>query len=186
MNKNIFNKIKKQIEGVYKKKDFGHDMRHINKTIELAEYLAKKEKADIWVCKTSALLHDISKGDEPHNKSGAKRARIILKKYRFDNNFIDNVCDCIDKHCNPKMFKSKEANILYDADKLQTIGPYGFTRVFLDYFVLKKVTIDKSIEMSKNEENLHFKRLKTKTAKKMIQEQYKHMIKFYKLYRLIK
>jgi uncharacterized protein len=89
----------------------------------------------------SALLHDIARADEIeakgkgkcHAKKGAEKAAKILRKIGFDDEiFIGKVCECVGKHRyrGNKIPTTIEEKIVYDADKLDSIGAIGIGRAF--------------------------------------------------------
>ena len=60
-------------------------------------------------------------------------AGILLKKYNYNQEVIDKVIHCIETHRfrNNKHPASIEAQVLFDADKLDSIGAVGIGRAFL-------------------------------------------------------
>ena len=61
-----FLQIKKFAQDKLSKNDVWHNLFHMQQTIRLAIFLAKKEKVDIKKCEIIARLHDIAKNS---NKS---------------------------------------------------------------------------------------------------------------------
>lgn len=179
MNVKTFNKIRKDVEKIYNRNDFTHNMIHINEAVRIAGLLSKKERADAWICKTAALLHDIAKNRKNHGIRGAEFAEKILRKNKLDENFIDKVCYCIANHSNTNILKLKEANIMYDSDKLQAIGPNGFVRILSDYIVNHKTSMERAVMLARKEETTYMKNIKTKTAKKIAWKQHACMANFY-------
>lgn len=117
-----------------------HDAEHTERVLRLAEHIARRERADIRIVRTAALLHDIARRDEdrskgriPHERAGARRAGTILRRLHYGAPFINAVQHCIRTH----RFRSRgeaplsiEARVLYDADKLDAIGAVGIGRAF--------------------------------------------------------
>jgi len=96
--------------------------------------------AKLDVLSAAALLHDIGRRYETreqgkicHAEKGAELAREILAKLDFVPALIDEICHCIEAHRyrGDKIPKTLEAKILYDADKLDSIGAVGIGRAFL-------------------------------------------------------
>jgi len=118
-----------------------HDFDHTLRVLRNAEKLAAEmPEADLRVVRLAALLHDIarpremsSKGKLCHARKGAEICARELKKYNFPQTMIDKVCACIRTHrfrgdgLKPQ---SLEAEIIYDADKLDSIGAVGIGRAF--------------------------------------------------------
>ena len=118
-----------------------HDMGHIERVYDLCLELAEGENLDLEVLQAAALLHDIGRIQEDNDPSGktdhatlsAEMAAPILQELGFSREKIRHIQDCILSHRyrtgdNPK---TKEAQILFDADKLDTLGAIGIARSFV-------------------------------------------------------
>ena len=98
---------------------------HIEAVAKNAEILANKYNADKEVCIIAAWLHDIASITdcdlyEEHHIHGAKIADEILRKFKYDENKIELVKNCILNHRgsidNRRL--SKEEKIIADADAI--------------------------------------------------------------------
>ncbi|MFQ5575578.1 MAG: HD domain-containing protein [Anaerolineae bacterium] len=119
----------------YYRHDPAHDFDHVLRVLANAKKIAATEAADLSVLQTAVLLHDIARADQArtgldHAVEGARRARQILN--HAPPEFVDAVCHAIATHRfrvnNPP--QTSEAKILYDADKLDSIGAIGVARAF--------------------------------------------------------
>jgi uncharacterized protein len=117
-----------------------HDWTHVERVRVQALRLARQEGADLAVVEAAAFLHDIgrkaemdSKGAECHAVAGAAEARSVLGRLGADSPFIDAVAHCIEAHRfrNDLAPATLEAKVLFDADKLDSIGVIGMARAFL-------------------------------------------------------
>jgi uncharacterized protein len=119
-----------------------HNMEHVIRVYHLCMHLAKGEKkVDLDVLVTAALLHDIARVREDTDSSrttdhavlGAEMAEKILKELSYPKQKIDHVKHCIVTHRlrTSQKPKTKEAEILSDADKLDAIGAIGLCRIFV-------------------------------------------------------
>lgn len=123
-----------------------HDWSHIERVRDLVLTIGKKEKANLEVVEIAALLHDIGRREEfacksknkdgtkfCHATEGAKEARKILNNFDIDKNDINNIVHCVESHRfrNEKIPKTLEAKVLFDADKLDSIGAIGIARDFV-------------------------------------------------------
>lgn len=176
--------IKKKIVSFAKKEakanDSYHDFAHLQKVAENALFLAKKEGGNKEVCWVSAMLHDICKcKNGNHGTEGAKKAKKFLNSLKLDKGFIESVCDAI--HFHNKGFRGGpiERQILWDADKLTIIGPYGFTQRHLPYQVMKKGK-EKGIPSAVKEYHFFEIRFHTKTAKRIVAKNAKIMLPFFR------
>jgi len=114
--------------------DAAHDFDHVLRVVKMAEQLALAEGADIDVVRTAALLHDIGldQGRAGHETSAAQRARDILREAGYSDQFCEAVAHAIEAH----RFRSGptpqtlEAKVLFDADKLDSIGAIGVARAY--------------------------------------------------------
>ncbi len=134
-----------QAQAYYQAADPTHDFNHVLRVVKMAEYLARLEGADVEVVRAAALLHDIARpADANHTKSltmsaeadknhagmAARQARHILAGEAPD--FVEAVVHAIEAH----RFRGNiepctlEAQILFDADKLDAIGAIGVARAF--------------------------------------------------------
>ena len=170
----------------HKKSDYNHDISHIIRTVTLAKYIAKKEKADVDICVVAAWLHDIGQSIafEKHNETGAKMARKFLLSIGMNKEFTDNVVHCIICHSTKRVkeAQTKEAKVLYDADMLQCLGAFGYTRLLSQATVFMKFDLNKAIKWVKSIEKKCRLHSQTKTGKKFAKEFLDFMQKFYKQY----
>jgi len=119
-----------------------HAMEHIMRVYNLCLHLAKYElNVDLDVLKTAALLHDIARvkefndktGSIDHSALGAEMADKILRTLGYSEEKIAHVKHCIAAHRFRSKVKpqTKEAKILFDADKLDVLGAIGVARSFM-------------------------------------------------------
>jgi uncharacterized protein len=115
----------------------GHDWWHIYRVWKTAQHIALSEQADDLVVSLGALLHDIadSKFHNGDETVGPRKAREWLLSLAVDEPVIIHVENII-KHISFKggnhqqAFKSKELDIVQDADRLDAIGAIGIARAF--------------------------------------------------------
>jgi uncharacterized protein len=139
-NKGIIEEIKNEAMAYFVGAGSGHDWTHVERVHDLAVRIAKKEKANIDIVELAAYLHDVgrkeeieSKGKICHAERGSELAEEILSKYNFDQDFVENIKHCILAHRSSNDHKPQtiEAKVLFDADKLDSIGAVGVARDFL-------------------------------------------------------
>jgi len=115
----------------------GHDWFHIERVYKNAVLINKSEQADKLVVSLGALLHDIadSKFHNGDETIGPRKARIFLESQGLDEARIQHIENII-KHVSfkggnfEKPFKTKELDIVQDADRLDAIGAIGIARTF--------------------------------------------------------
>lgn len=100
----------------------------------LCETIGQQEGADLRILRAAALLHDIE-GDvdlrEGHHLSAAKFAREILGREGWPERDIEAVAHCIRAHRfrdDSEQPVTLEAQVLFDADKIDAIGAVGVAR----------------------------------------------------------
>lgn len=119
-----------------------HAMEHVMRVYNLCLHLAKYElNVDLNVLKTAALLHDIARvkefndktGNIDHSALGAEMADKILRTLGYPEKKIAHIKHCITAHRFRGKTKpqTKEAKILFDADKLDVLGAIGVARCFM-------------------------------------------------------
>jgi uncharacterized protein len=110
----------------------GHDFDHVLRVLALAERIAVAEDADLAVVRAAALLHDVAESEDrdAHHLLGAQRARELLAGE--PQGFVDAVAHCIEAHRfrHEPQPQTLEAQVLSDADKLDSIGAIGVARAF--------------------------------------------------------
>jgi len=117
-----------------------HDFDHTKRVHDLAVHLAKAEGADLEIIESAAWLHDIARKEEDdsngsinHALKGAEMAREILMDLEVEENKIDRICSCIARHRfrDNNTPETLEEKIIFDADKLDSIGAVGLGRAYL-------------------------------------------------------
>ena len=139
-NKNKFDKLVVKVRKLLKKSPRCHDWDHTRRVLSNARRLAAMEKkCDARIVELAALLHDVARGDEMaikgkicHAQRGAELTAAILKKEGFTKKTIARVTACVARHryrgANPP--QTIEEKVVYDADKLDSIGAIGLARAF--------------------------------------------------------
>jgi uncharacterized protein len=156
---NKLEKIKKFSEGyMARDKCSAHNMDHVNRVYNNALKISKGEKVDMKVVKIAILLHDVGGFKEMNSKSGkfdhavesAKIARPFLRKLGYPEKKIEHICNSIVTHRYRTGNKpeTKEAQVVFDSDKLETIGAIGIARQFVwvgknSAHIFRKMDIEK-------------------------------------------
>jgi uncharacterized protein len=134
----MLEKIKKRVAKMLEGRDPGHDYEHIMRVYRNAEYIGKREGADMEILLAAVLLHDIvvyPKGSAKSAKSAddsADLAEKILKDYGWTKDRIERTSYCIRTHSYSKRLvpSTLEGKILQDADRLDALGAIGIARTF--------------------------------------------------------
>lgn len=132
-----------QIVGAATSSTGGHDMSHVRRVYRLAMRLAGfYPEADRDILTAAVILHDIARREEDDDASGvidhailgAEKAEQILLELGWTEEAARAVANCVRRH----RYRSEgaapdtmEAKILYDADKLDSLGAVGVGRLFM-------------------------------------------------------
>ncbi len=136
----VLNEIQKIAKGLFTNARGSHDWEHTLRVCRLCDRIGKAEGVDMDVLLIAACLHDIgrasqddSNGEVCHAQKGAQMAKPIVDKLPFSENQKQNIIHCIRSHRfrGNHRPKTKEAKVLFDADKLDAIGAVGVARAFL-------------------------------------------------------
>jgi len=119
--------------------DSAHDIQHIRRVVENARVLNEIEGASWEVLRPAAWLHDcvIVPKNSPDRKRAsvmaAEKAARYLSGKSFDSAGIKEISHCIEAHSYSAGIKprTKEAQILQDADRLDALGAIGIARCLL-------------------------------------------------------
>jgi uncharacterized protein len=133
-------KIKKIAKGLFAAAKGSHDWEHTLRVYRLCRRIGDAEGADMDVLLIAACLHDIgrcyqdaSNGRICHAKKGAELAEPLIQTLPLSQERKKNILHCIRAH----RFRGNgtpqtiEAQVLFDADKLDAIGAVGVGRAFL-------------------------------------------------------
>ncbi len=121
----------------YHEGDVIHDFSHIERVYALARNITIAEGADWEIVSAAALLHDSrgsesgGPGREKHHLASAKFAAQVLTAEGWDKERIAAVQHCIRAHrfrSGGEKPETLEAQIMFDADKLDVIGAIGVAR----------------------------------------------------------
>lgn len=117
-----------------------HGPDHTERVFQLAMAIGRKMDARLDIIAPASLLHDIGRNQESrsrgticHAEQGAKMAEPLLRDQGCSATDRAAICHCIRAHrfrgnTSPETL---EAEIIFDADKLDSIGAVGIGRAFL-------------------------------------------------------
>ncbi len=119
----------------YESADAVHDFDHVLRVLALAERIGRAEGADLEIVRAAALLHDAGRDQAEaagldHAAHAADQSREILAGQPAAK--VETVAHAIAAHrfrTGPEP-ETLEAQVLFDADKLDAIGAVGVARAF--------------------------------------------------------
>ncbi|MBD3405225.1 MAG: hypothetical protein GF411_03700 [Candidatus Lokiarchaeota archaeon] len=108
---------------IYESLDYTHGRSHAERTVTLALHLSQKESADIEIVRFGALLHQ-------YHPERLGEVESFLRSIELESNLRKPILHCVE--CvEPETIRKAEtieAKVVFDADKLQTLGPFGLVR----------------------------------------------------------
>jgi uncharacterized protein len=123
-----------EARGFYPDDDPVHGFSHILRVYRLCERIGRQENANLTIVRAAALLHDVE-GDvdvrEEHHLAAARFAEKTLLKEGWSEEAIKAVVHCIRAHRfrdDSEKPQTLEAQVLFDADKIDAIGAVGVAR----------------------------------------------------------
>lgn len=125
-----------EIRRLYAAGDAAHDFDHVLRVTRLAMKIAQAEGANVTLVRLAALLHDLPTSDtgrRDHHRAAAEFARHWLAGRGLGTEAVANIVHAIEAHRfrDPTVQPvTLEAQCLYDADKLDSIGAIGIGRAF--------------------------------------------------------
>jgi uncharacterized protein len=136
-----------QASAWYSAADAVHGFDHIWRVYHLAQRIARVEGADLRIVSAAALLHDVNAeqavADEKQQKKNLEESRVehhktatifaleVLQEEAWQAGDIQAVQHCIRSHRFRDISeqpRTLEAQVLFDADKLDAIGAIGVAR----------------------------------------------------------
>ncbi|WP_405465294.1 HD domain-containing protein [Leuconostoc mesenteroides] len=148
--------INRYMKDALTKDNTGHSIDHINRVLALAnKILAHEKKADAFVVRAAALLHDVYDGklyDSQEDILAAKNNMIsFLLSIGVHPEMIEEITYIID---NMSWYKSLEGTqelningqIVQDADRLEAMGAIAITRAITYGAVKNRVLYDPEIQ----------------------------------------
>ncbi|WNC14417.1 HD domain-containing protein [Brevibacillus brevis] len=173
--------------------DPAHDWQHNLRVMAMCERIGRAEGASMDVLGLAALLHDIGRAEERrtgecHAEISARASGVLLREVGCADDVIESVQRAILAH---RFRKDRppvtlEEQILFDADKLDSIGAIGVARAFAYSGVLgQPIQSDQPGQhtpLAEYEWKLQRIREKlfTKTARQIAEERHRFMAQFFK------
>ncbi|MCI0475767.1 MAG: HD domain-containing protein [Anaerolineales bacterium] len=193
-----------EAKAYYADAESAHDFDHVLRVLALAERIARAEGADWTIVRAAVLLHDITRADEDAGRGGdhahtaALRAREILLALGVAPEQADAVAHAIAAHRfrGTTAPQTLEAKVLFDADKLDSIGAIGVARAYaisgvLNQRLWSETALDAAATRDQHNSNhtaaAEFvvklskvrERIFTATARQIAEERHAFMVEFF-------
>lgn len=114
--------------------DLAHGWEHVLRVYNVAVNIAEREHADVFIVGVATLLHDIgrtrSEDKRHHAEISVEIAATLLEPYDLAISEYDAILHAIAAHSYKHGAKPKtlEAQIVWDADRLDSMGALGIFR----------------------------------------------------------
>ena len=123
------------VKTFYAEEYSGHDYWHTMRVFNMASKIAEIEKADIFIVKLAALLHDVDdKKLSPETHKNMDNTVKFFKENNIDENTCEQICEIIAqisyKGNETTAAHSIEGKCVQDADRLDALGAVGIARIF--------------------------------------------------------
>jgi len=179
----------------YEGADAVHDFDHVLRVYALAKRVGKVEGADMEIIQAAALLHDVGREwaeahGLDHAAFAANRAREILadRPHACNTGCVQHAAqvEAITHAIAAHRFRTRpdpatlEAQVLFDADKLDAIGAIGIARAFAyggahgQQLWAPVESIEFVVKLSRIKE-----RLFTQTGRAIAEERHAYMVAFF-------
>jgi 5'-deoxynucleotidase YfbR-like HD superfamily hydrolase len=122
-----------------------HARDHILRVLRRCLRLGEKLNADLEVLVAAVYLHDLGRhyiADKVHGALSAQKAEPVLERINFPQEKREAVLLAIRVHdvaARPEDRTTLESKILYDADKIDTLGVVGVLRYIRHYYGKKPI-----------------------------------------------
>jgi HD superfamily phosphodiesterase len=122
-----------------------HGIDHIQRVWKRCLHLGTELNADLEILAAAVYLHDLGRHyitDKAHGELSARFARPVLEKIDFPAEKREGTLHAIRVHdvtFRPEQRDTIESQILYDADKMETLGVIGILRYILALYRTKSI-----------------------------------------------
>jgi len=124
-----------------------------------------------------ALLHQ-------YHPEEAIKVDEFLEKLNLEKNLREQIVHCIEtvSRSTIKNAKTLEAKVVFDADKLQILGPFGIIRQVAYFIESEKNNFHLAIEKTKKMQIDVYNLLQTQTSKDLAEKPHKMALDFFKIF----
>lgn len=144
------------------------DYAHAERVLRTSLYLAKKEKADVFIVSLAAILHDLDDVKVTGvDSDDCPNVRAFFATQPVEEEIVEEVCYIIN---NISFSKRKsvpgqdtiEGMVVQDADRLDSIGAIGIARAFTHGGIIKRELYDGNVNNENTIKHFYERLLKVK------------------------
>ncbi len=138
--------IAQKVEKIASSDDPAHDFQHFQRVVRTAKALCAEENGKIEVVAPAAWLHDlviVPKNDPLRNQASglsAQAAISYLASIGYPEIYFEDIAHAIESHSFSANIpaRTKDAQIVQDADRLDGLGAIGIARCFATAGLLRR------------------------------------------------
>lgn len=136
-----------------------HGRRHAYRTANLAEAIAEQEGADVEICRFGAFLHQ-------YHPEGVDSVRSYLNSLGISSEIVNQLVHCVECVEPETIQKAQtlEAKVVFDADKLQTLGAFGLIREVSYRTATRDLEFLDVVEQARNLQHQMYDLIQTETG----------------------
>lgn len=172
----VVKEIISRVKEFYSDLDFAHDLEHGKRVVYFAKKINEKELGDPFLVEAGAWLHQY------HDNLDDLQS--LLNDLEISSTERDALFKIVEL-CRPNKITEEasiEAKIVFDADALELIGPYGTIRELLCNAVARNLPWDQATKSAQEVQNLFVEKLMTDTAKELAQNAHYITTQFWQVY----
>jgi HD superfamily phosphodiesterase len=131
----VFEEMLDELDNILKgHRYYSMEKMHTMQVVDNGILLSEKEKPDIRIVVPATIFHDVGRyiGLQNHEELDSAFLSKILKRFEYTNKQACSIYDCIRAHSNRSKQKPStlEQKVVFDADNLTLITPFGVARWF--------------------------------------------------------
>lgn len=169
-------KIIQFAEKFYATLDFAHNIEHGKRVVKLAKKIMIEEGGNPSLVEAGAYLHQFHDNLEV--------VKHFIQTLNIDNQLKNDLYKIV-VECRPQKINntsSIESKIVFDADSLEVLCPYGMIRELFCNIKARNKDWNTSVKDTINVQNQFKSKLMTSTAKRMIDDDFEIIQKFWNTY----
>jgi len=160
----------------YNSLDFAHNLEHGRKVVNNAKNIAKIEGGDLFLIEAGAWLHQF------HDK--IDEVNSFIKTLDINDELKIKLYEIV--KCRPEYITDDsllESKIVYDADAIEVLSTYGMIREIICNAKCRNKEWEKAVDDTIAVQKRFQKKLKTKTANTMLENDFKIVQEFWESYK---
>jgi len=137
-----------------------HGRRHAYRTANLAEAIGEQEGADTEICRFGALLHQ-------YHPECVDSVMAYLNSLGIPSKMANHLVHCVES-VEPETIERAqtiEAKVVFDADKLQTLGAFGLLREVSYRTATRNLGFLDAVDQSRKLQQRMYNLIQTETGK---------------------